>query len=149
MEAKMFTRLYMLYWKRRRTCIPITSLYRLLKAVDQQISLWWVQRLWRTLKYYHSFCLQDIIVLQILHGFSIKSDRRYECLKVSPLRMTGHQILQLLVFWRWYGFKYRYCLVCCKFYLGARGGVVVKALHYKPTGQGFDSRWCHWNFSVT
>jgi hypothetical protein len=31
---------------------------------------------------------------------------------------------------------------------GARGGVVVKALRYKPAGCGFDSRWCHWNFSV-
>ena len=35
------------------------------------------------------------------------------------------------------------------FLLGARGGVVVKALRYKPAGRGFDSRWCHWNFSVT
>jgi hypothetical protein len=33
--------------------------------------------------------------------------------------------------------------------LVARGGVVVKALRYKPGGSGFDSRWCHWNFSVT
>jgi len=24
-----------------------------------------------------------------------------------------------------------------------------KALRYKPAGRGFDSRWCHWNFSVT
>ena len=32
---------------------------------------------------------------------------------------------------------------------GARGGIVVKALRYKPAGRGFDSRWCHWNFSVT
>ena len=32
---------------------------------------------------------------------------------------------------------------------GKRGGVVVKALRYKPAGRGFDSRWCHWNFSVT
>jgi len=32
---------------------------------------------------------------------------------------------------------------------GACGGVVVKALRYKPAGRGFDSRWCHWNFSVT
>jgi hypothetical protein len=31
----------------------------------------------------------------------------------------------------------------------ARGGVVVKALIYKPTGREIDSRWCHWNFSVT
>ena len=29
------------------------------------------------------------------------------------------------------------------------GGVVVKVLHYKPVGRGFDSRWCYWNFSVT
>jgi len=33
--------------------------------------------------------------------------------------------------------------------IGARCGVVVKALRYKPAGRGFDSRWCHWNFSVT
>ena len=26
---------------------------------------------------------------------------------------------------------------------GAHGGVVVKALRYKPAGRGFDSRWCH------
>ena len=31
---------------------------------------------------------------------------------------------------------------------GALGDVVVKALRYKPEGRGFDSRWCHWNFSV-
>jgi hypothetical protein len=31
----------------------------------------------------------------------------------------------------------------------ARGGVVIKALHFKPAGRGFGSRWCHWNFSVT
>jgi hypothetical protein len=31
---------------------------------------------------------------------------------------------------------------------GARGGVVVKALCYKPAGRGFDSRWSHWNFSL-
>ena len=31
----------------------------------------------------------------------------------------------------------------------ACGGLVVKALQYKTAGRGFDSRWCHWNFSVT
>ena len=29
------------------------------------------------------------------------------------------------------------------------GRVMVKALRYKPAGRGFDSQWCHWNFSVT
>ena len=31
---------------------------------------------------------------------------------------------------------------------GACGDVVIKALRYKLAGRGFDSRWCHWNFSV-
>jgi hypothetical protein len=37
----------------------------------------------------------------------------------------------------------------CKVVTGARGGVVVKALRYKPAGHRFDFRWCHWNFLVT
>jgi hypothetical protein len=31
---------------------------------------------------------------------------------------------------------------------GARGGVVVEALCYKPEGRGFDFRWCHWIVSL-
>ena len=26
---------------------------------------------------------------------------------------------------------------------------LVETPGYKPEGRGFDSRWCHWNFSVT
>jgi hypothetical protein len=26
---------------------------------------------------------------------------------------------------------------------------LVEALRYKPEGRGFDSRGCHWNFSLT
>jgi len=26
---------------------------------------------------------------------------------------------------------------------------LVEALRYKPGGCGFDSGWCHWNFSLT
>jgi hypothetical protein len=25
---------------------------------------------------------------------------------------------------------------------------LAEALRYKPEGRGFDSRWCHWNFSL-
>ena len=32
---------------------------------------------------------------------------------------------------------------------GGRGGTVVKVLRYKWEGRWFDSRWCHWNFSLT
>jgi hypothetical protein len=31
----------------------------------------------------------------------------------------------------------------------ACGGAVVQALRYKPEGLGIDSRWRHWNFSLT
>jgi hypothetical protein len=31
----------------------------------------------------------------------------------------------------------------------ADGGTVVKELRYKSEGRWFDSRWCHWNFSLT
>jgi hypothetical protein len=33
--------------------------------------------------------------------------------------------------------------------LGACVGAVVEALRYKPEGNGIDSQWCHWNFSLT
>ena len=26
---------------------------------------------------------------------------------------------------------------------------LVDVLHYKPESRGFDSRWCHWTFSLT
>jgi hypothetical protein len=29
------------------------------------------------------------------------------------------------------------------------GTQLVDALRYKPEGRGFDSRWYHWNFSLT
>ena len=32
---------------------------------------------------------------------------------------------------------------------GYRGSTVVKMLCYNSEGRGFDSRWCHWNFSLT
>jgi hypothetical protein len=32
---------------------------------------------------------------------------------------------------------------------GRRERGVGWALHCMPEGRGFDSRWCHWNFSLT
>ena len=32
------------------------------------------------------------------------------------------------------------------YFIGAWGGVVVKALRYYLDGTGIDSRWCHWIF---
>ena len=33
--------------------------------------------------------------------------------------------------------------------VGDRGGAVVKVLCCKSEGRWFDSRWCHWSFSLT
>jgi len=33
--------------------------------------------------------------------------------------------------------------------LGHAVAQLVEALLYKPEGRGFDSRWCHWIFSLT
>ena len=41
------------------------------------------------------------------------------------------------------------CIVLRTNLLGDRGGSVVKELRYKSEGRCFDSRWCHWNFSLT
>jgi hypothetical protein len=46
-------------------------------------------------------------------------------------------------------------LLICNFLLtvtqemGERGGAMVEALRYKPEGRGFDSRLCHYSFSLT
>jgi hypothetical protein len=32
--------------------------------------------------------------------------------------------------------------------LGAAVAQLVEALRYTLNGRGFDSRWCHWNFSL-
>jgi hypothetical protein len=49
-----------------------------------------------------------------------------------------------------------YNINCARYIMGPhiiyRGHAVaqlVEALCYKPKGRGFDSRWCHWNFSLT
>ena len=48
------------------------------------------------------------------------------------------------------------CFVLCGSYLNIllSNGVhavaqLVEALRYKSEGSGFDSRWCHWNISLT
>jgi hypothetical protein len=44
---------------------------------------------------------------------------------------------------------YMYIYIYIHTYTGVRGGAVVEAQRYKPDDRGIDSRWCHWNFSLT
>ena len=59
-----------------------------------------------------------------------------------------------------YTFMYVYLYVCVCMYVrrrflcnqlhaGYAVAQLVEALLYKLEGRGFDSRWCHWNFSLT
>jgi hypothetical protein len=34
-------------------------------------------------------------------------------------------------------------------YMGHAVAQLVEELRYKPEVRGIDSRWCHWNFSLT
>ena len=71
-------------------------------------------------------------------------------------RRLGCQTSKTISTWRWQGCQthlpaaftpQEIFLVFVS--VGARNGIVVKALCYKPAGHGFDSQWYHWNFSVT
>ena len=76
-------------------------------------------------------------------------------LKISLPYKLGHSCTAMFTFlllWNWWPSKG--CSISLNIWyfivkFGARDGLVVKALRYKPAGRGFDSRWCHWNFSVT
>ena len=41
------------------------------------------------------------------------------------------------------------CVCVCVCGRGHAVAKLVDGLLYKPEGRGFDSRWCHWNFSLT
>jgi len=57
--------------------------------------------------------------------------------------------LQLCV-WKWYIYiVYIYMYIYIYIYIWNRGSTVVKALCYKSESHWFDSRWCHWNISLT
>jgi hypothetical protein len=55
----------------------------------------------------------------------------YVCQPYTPAAFTPQEIFLVLIS------------------VAAPGGAVVEALRYKPKGRGFDSRWFHWNFSLT
>ena len=44
---------------------------------------------------------------------------------------------------------YIYIYIYIYIHEGDRGGTMVKVMCCKWEGRLFDSRWCHWNFSLT
>jgi hypothetical protein len=66
-----------------------------------------------------------------------------------PAHLILLDLISRIIFGYWiYGmnYVYIYIYIYVHWLYGARGGVVVKALRYKPAGRGFDSRWCHLKF---
>ena len=87
-----------------------------------------------TIKMFHIGFMQVLV----LYTFKSQYYKIIITLKLSYFTIKEAKIILLLQFsWSqsvWYG---------------DRGGTVVKMLRYKSEGLWFDSRWCHWNFSLT
>jgi glycopeptide antibiotics resistance protein len=64
-----------------------------------------------------------------------------------------HMLLNVVYFVHFGGLFYKFyprrILVTLLVLGGYMVAQLVEALHYKPEGHGFDSRWRHWNFSLT
>ena len=45
--------------------------------------------------------------------------------------------------------KHTLAIRSCNKYRGHAVAHLIEAMRYKPEGGGFNSRWCHWNFSLT
>ena len=45
--------------------------------------------------------------------------------------------------------SYPYCGFCQQYFKRHVVAQLTEAPRYKPEGRGFDSLWCHWNFSLT
>jgi len=72
-----------------------------------------------------------------------------QSVNLSPLRrLIERQALPLFILQ--FGLLDEGAIYCTTYKRsGNRGSTVVKALRYKSEGRWFDSRWCHWNFSLT
>ena len=82
---------------------------------------------------------QWFIFLLFLHGcisFRVSFAVPYSCLLFSICVAYAEAGLLVLMY-----------LICSLW--GNTVAQLVEALRYKSEGRGFDSRWCHWNFSLT
>jgi len=72
-----------------------------------------------------------------------------QSVNLSPLqRLIARQALPLFILK--FGLSYEGAIYCTTFKRsGNRCSTVVKVLRYKSEGRWYDSRWCHWNFSLT
>ena len=81
--------------------------------------------------------------------YSTAMANRLKCPHITPQRTRQYKTLQyraLMAGTNTHNFGGG--VIHMRYPYTSRGGVVVKALRYKPEGRGFDSRWCNWNFSV-
>ena len=63
----------------------------------------------------------------------------------QPLHI--YRVAQNNVYTLWHE-KY-YSIIVTTVFIRYAVAHLVEARRYKPEGRGFDSRWCHWNFSLT
>jgi hypothetical protein len=95
-----------------------------------------------------------------LHSFSIEYRRealRHLAGKTSWFRLSAWSpgSYNMILFADCVSTNISYTFLCSYIYVHtiltqvtADGGTVVKVLYYKSEGRWYDSRWCHWNFSL-
>ena len=82
----------------------------------------------------------------------------FRCLLISITPGTVHQLQfylglnrKIVVKWmlKIQELRMNWILLAVGDVVGTAVAQLVEALRYKSEGRGFDSRWCHWNFSLT
>ena len=95
----------------------------------------------------HMLC-KVITIIRVYYYICVKTYYLYVCINFSFLKFIGNTLLQ----------NFSPSKKNCNYRLTngisypIRGHAVaqsVEALRYMSEGRGFDSRWCHWNFSLT
>ena len=81
---------------------------------------------------YHTFCVYSAKVSGCISEVCPLSVIMSFFLVLWNLRFSSFNIINLLIL-----------------AMGHAVAQLVEVLRYKPEGRGFDSRWCHWTFSLT
>ena len=104
--------------------------------------------LWRAFRCFILHQLEVVQNMTLLRGFQFTSSdvSKFEHIQWKFLFVCHRHFFYHL---QYYCAKVLDHLKFYALYVRRRRTAVVKVLCYKSEGRWFDSRWCHWNFSLT
>jgi hypothetical protein len=85
----------------------------------------------------------------IFGSFSVVTTSAYLTVWVSQCILYGYHNVYSYIHYTCTTVVHYFVFLVLKFMGGNMMVQLVAELCYKPEGLGFDSRWCHWNFSLT